>query len=280
MTAWLETWRLRVAVHHGGHLNNAPAGIIKNAMQAQLLGALCPYAAQRWAEPPCGQCMQQDACVYSQVLKPKTASGTLPAGIMLRYQGDWSLCSGAEAFVDVTAVGSARRRLPEVVDAIDHAWQAGIGRRTNRVQGAVIAVQMLPPPRVPTGDRLRVDFVTPLVLRVRRDGQRFELRWLESDPFMDALRMRIAGLGEQFGPPDWTVPDANEMWFSKAECRLEAAHQYSARQGRTLKAKGLVGSARLSGEIAAWRPALACAVRLGVGRLTSWGNGQVRLSAL
>lgn len=280
MTPWLQTWRLRLQVTQAGHLDKAPAGIVKNALGARVLDAVCPYANRDGIDPPCRACVQQLDCVYPNVLKPATLRGsdvTPPPGYVLRYIGEPMLAEGDEAFVDITCIGSAQVQLPEMAAWIDETWRAGVGRRTARVKANVVERIALPPPTAPRGAAVRVAFEAPLIIRTRVNGRRQVLRELDGPAFARALRQRIGALGDRYGAAPWDAPDGHDLVFEDASTRWVSETLFSARQGAVLRAEGVVGSAVLRGDFKAWGAGLALASRVGVGRLTSWGNGRVRV---
>lgn len=280
MRPWLQTWRLRLRVTDAGHLDKAPAGILKNALGARILDAVCPFANRDGVDPPCRACVQQLDCVYPKVLKPATlrrGDVTPPPGYVLRYIGEAMLAEGDEAFMDVTCVGTAQARLPEMAAWVDETWRAGVGRRTARVKAKVVERIPLPPTAAPRGDAVAVAFEAPLIIRTRVGGRRQVLRTLDGPAFARALRQRIRALGDRYGAAPWAAPDGDDLVFEDASTRWVSERQYSARQGKVLRAEGVVGSAVLRGDLKAWGCGLALASRVGVGRMTSWGNGRIRV---
>lgn len=274
----LLTWRLTVRFTQGGRFDKAPESILRNAATGTMLAAICPYAARAVADPPCRACVRQLDCVYPQVVKPAAAGApgaTAPPGYVLRYAGPHEPRAGDQAQVDLTAIGPARRALPELAAWIAEQLRVGVGPAGRRARAEVIERIALPPPQAPRGERLRIRFETPLVIRVRQRQQRRTLETIDGPAFARAIRQRVESMAIHDAPP--VVPAVDSLRFESIALEPAQRRAYSQRQGTVLRADGLCGEGVLSGDLDAWRPALAWASRLGVGRLTAWGNGRISL---
>lgn len=282
--SWLTTWRLTLEFEGAGRFDKAPESILKGAVGLAMLDTVCPYVQDDGREPPCAGCPAQLECAYPNLFKPAALEGgsaTPPPAFSLVYQGPSDPSRGDTARIDLTMVGHGRSGRDAFFQALQHALARGVGSGGHRARGRVIDIVERPPPSPPPGamDRVTVALDTPLVIREWQGESRRELQHFDGVAFTRAVRRRLDSLIAHYGHPGVDLPLVDELVVSAQDTRLDTRRAYSRRQDRALYARGLVGRVQLAGDVAPWMEALALCSRLGVGRMTSWGNGQISLEA-
>ena len=177
-----------------------------------------------------------------------------------------------------------RRSLIEIFTAaLGEMGRRGMGPGAGRVElasveAAPLALSLAVPP-API-DSVTVEFVTPTELK--GDGR------LVTEPLFPVLfarvRDRIATLQSLYGSNPFDV-DFRAMGERSCEVRTTAsdvrpveATRRSSRTGQRHSIGGFVGAASYSGPLAEFLPWLEAAVFTGVGRQTTWGKGEIRVT--
>ncbi|MBV8819796.1 MAG: CRISPR system precrRNA processing endoribonuclease RAMP protein Cas6 [Acidobacteriaceae bacterium] len=131
-------------------------------------------------------------------------------------------------------------------------------------------------------NRVRVDFVTPTELK---SGAQVVAE-PEFRVLLARVRDRLSTLTSFYGSGALPI-DFAEFGERAGRVRIEAscltpvhAERVSSRTGQKHSIGGFTGFAEYSGDLAQFIPFLEAAQYTGVGRQTTWGKGEIRLSRL
>lgn len=267
---------------------------------------------------PCEGCPLRDGCAYPMLFdgyRPAERPAPVFAGIdklavpyVLEAETvqDHAFASGDRVGVVLTLVGGANARFVYAVRAMAEAGAAGVGpararldlRRVSRLAaldaatgetvfdgGAhCVATPVVSPhfPSIP--GRLKVEFRTPLRLRIENDlvtPERFHPAHL-----IGAAIRRVSSLAALHADAPVSADYAGlrslaqMAVLSDPQLRWKEQTRYSARQGAKMQMGGIVGTSVIDlgpggAEIAPW---LALGQWVGVGKSASMGLGQYRIS--
>ena len=177
-----------------------------------------------------------------------------------------------------------RRPLAELFTAaLAEMGRRGIGADSGRAEitaAEPTAYALLLAPPAAAIDACSVDFLTPTELK--------SANGLAREPFFPVLfarvRDRIATLQSLYGdqPFDFDYRAMGEraaaVRMSASDIRLVEATRRSSHTGQRHPIGGFVGSASYAGPLTEFVPWLQAAVFTGVGRQTTWGKGEVRIT--
>lgn len=273
-TGWATTTRLTFEVTRGGVFGKAPEAAIRAAMGRALAERVCPYAAADTL--PCAQCLMQAECPFPRVFKPvaRASAPSAPAPYVLSYHGPDPLWSGGAFCLDLTVVGRQRPSEGELQRALVDAFTGGVGRDGARIQARLIGAQTLAPLSLPTTERLEVICRTPIA--AKRNALR--AGWSD-DTFQALIADRLGALTRAYGRDGCPEPPGTALRTAHPQLEIVARHGFSARQARGIQARGWIGRFELVGW-QAWRDVLPVIARIGVGRHTAWGNGQLHFEGI
>ncbi|MCB0194569.1 MAG: CRISPR system precrRNA processing endoribonuclease RAMP protein Cas6 [Anaerolineae bacterium] len=133
-----------------------------------------------------------------------------------------------------------------------------------------------------SGDRLRLNFVTPTRLKHRG-------RWIEDGPPFEVLVKTLLGrvsslsyfhCGQLFEADFRGLIDrAATVAIEASDTRWQDWSRFSGRQKRRIEMGGLAGCVTYAGDVAPYLPLLALGQFIHVGKGTVFGNGQYRINA-
>lgn len=175
--------------------------------------------------------------------------------------------------------GLGKDRIPfRITRIIQPAFQSEIYRQEEncirKVQKEVI------PNSVSSGERVQVDFLTPVRLRVH--GQ--EPSSLRFEDLIRAVIRRFSILTHFYGTPyeengfDLSALCAVRTVFE--QIRTVEFRRFSGRQKRSVEMSGLLGTLVFEGELEPFLPWLAVAQVIGVGKATSFGFGRIHITSI
>lgn len=205
-------------------------------------------------------------------------------------------------------VADAVHDLPGILRAWQHAGRLGLGKQgvPFRLSGVWVeqqpgsnaweridihksaawqhdTVETIPLPPLP--ERIRMQLQTPL--RIKRQGRLVRPEALALPVLLGALRMRMRDLLNFYGPgdADAVLPDLRKVkeQYRFTESRLEWLDEkrYSNRQKAGMRMGGIVGEIEFGLEgIEDWWQWLVAGQWLHIGKLTSMGLGQYRVTSL
>lgn len=167
-------------------------------------------------------------------------------------------------------------------------------RRRILSQMGVPAADSAIPPADPTRPRLKLQFLTPLLLKsgsgLNPDGTRIPAREVRDRPpfgvIIRRLRDRLSSLSTFFGE-GWSCPDfaawgtlADEVTIVQSRTQWLTRQRHSTRTGHAHELSGLIGNTVYEFPDQATFDALTPLVKLGevihVGKHALWGNGAMR----
>ena len=157
----------------------------------------------------------------------------------------------------------------------------GPGRARIELKGAdqLATVELPLLHRSETVERLKIVFLTPTELKSA--GQ--AVHEPSFDVLLSRARDRIGSLCflYQGGPPPLDFAGlglrAREVRMENVSLREEQVERKSSRTGMRHRIGGFVGRAEYTGELGEFLPVLRAAEWTGVGRMTVWGNGQIKV---
>ena len=175
---------------------------------------------------------------------------------------------------------------PNAIEAVTEAL-GRLATSTLRLRATLIEARPLPvvelPLTAPTHPvtAIRVEFLTPTELKAEGKA----LRRPDFPVLFNRARDRISTLCTlyQQGAPDIDYAPIGEraqaVVTTKFTLRQIEVARTSRRTGRTHSIGGFTGEADYAGDLAEFLPWLEAAQWTGVGRLTPWGNGWIRVVA-
>lgn len=278
---------------------------------SMLRGAL-GHALQRRAPLPhdTGQpCALRDRCIYCQVFAtpplpdhPLQAFSRMPpAYVMEPPEGGRRLQPGQHWTFSLVLIGRGLDHAGEVVQALAHALQRGLGPRHS--VGRLLAVQdeagqrlweagatgfrlavapEQPAPVRVSSDSLTLDFTTPL--RLQLQGRPASRERLTARALLIALARRWqlladTHLGRSAPQLDFTaLSTAAEAVEVSARCmNWQDWSRYSSRQRQRMTLGGLMGPLNLRGPLEPFQELLHLGQWLHVGKETAFGLGRYQL---
>jgi hypothetical protein len=137
--------------------------------------------------------------------------------------------------------------------------------------------QLVVPPSPPALAGLTLRFRTPL--RLQKNGQALPPAKLTPATLLMNAAKRVALLAELYGNgvPDWDFKSLTETAATvtgEKDLHWQDWSRYSSRQNQAMQLGGVLGTWRLSGDLAAFFPALFLGQWLGIGKETVFGLGR------
>ncbi|MDR0578105.1 MAG: CRISPR system precrRNA processing endoribonuclease RAMP protein Cas6 [Candidatus Accumulibacter sp.] len=287
-----------------------PASMVRGAFGHALRRLSC-MTRQR----ECGDCPLSRTCPYPAIFAPpplehriqRFAQPPVPYLIAPESRGPRLLEKGEPLCFGMTLMGRALREMPLVVEAMKLAARRGLGAGGGTAELGEVALSpcaeesvaetlyrpaedkrlrdlplpvltVSPPP--PALDRLTLRFHTPL--RLQNNGHALAPAKLTAAALLTTTVKRVALLAELYGNgvPAWDFKalarQAAEIADEKS-LRWQDWSRYSSRQDQVMRLGGVLGTWRLSGNLAAFFPALFMGQWLGTGKETVFGLGRYRL---
>jgi CRISPR-associated endoribonuclease Cas6 len=183
-------------------------------------------------------------------------------------------------------------RSPEVVGAFSDVFRQlateGIGPARGRAillgtenldAGGVCSLSL--DPESTKISRLRIAFLTPTELKA--EGQLADRP--EFGILMSRVRDRISTLSALYGsgalPIDFAAFGRRAAEVNLVQCEIEQkdVSRFSSRTRQRHSIGGFTGFAQYEGDLTVFLPFLITAQYTGIGRHTTWGNGEIRVSA-
>ncbi len=232
--------------------------------------------------------------VYARMFEPRASRGPsgfadLPRPFVLRaasldgqqFGAGESFTLGANVFdPDISAIEHFRLTFEQLC-------KEGLGPSRPRIE--LLEARELPGVEVKLEEqrnpvsKIKLAFVTPTELKIGGEI----LREPRFDAVFKRARDRAAGLVALYQTPHDGRPDFRGLGGRAEAIRMTSSRlvqiepkRRSSRTGQTHSLGGFQGEAEYEGELTEFLPYLEALWWTGVGRLTVWGNGQVRLSCL
>jgi len=238
-------------------------------------------------------------CAYARMFEPRansTSSAPSPSGFADRPRpfvlraASLDGChfeTGERFSLDVNVFDQDLPALGYFREAFARLCEEGLGPGRPRIELSAAtelpAVQAGLAPGSGSVVRIKVFFLTPTELK---SGGEI-LREPRFDALLSRTRDRISGLIALYQPQASTLqPDFRGMGERACAIRTIASHieqvdyeRRSSRTGQRHSLGGFTGEAEYEGDLAEFVPWLEAARWTGVGRLTVWGNGMLRVEA-
>ncbi len=185
----------------------------------------------------------------------------------------------AYSFIEMGKEGLGKDRIPFQITRI---VQPSFGAEIYHEQGACLHKVQTEYPQnlLPACKRIRVEFVTPVRLRV--NGR--EPSTLRFENLIRAIVRRFSILTYFYGTPTENLSiDYSAVAAVTSVCSQTKPiefRRFSGRQKRPVKMSGLVGSAIYEGNLEPFLPWLSIARIIGVGKATSFGFGRIQITPL
>lgn len=185
----------------------------------------------------------------------------------------------AYSFIEMGKEGLGKDRIPFQITRI---VQPSFGAEIYHAQGACLHKVQTEYPQnlLPACKRIRVEFVTPVRLRV--NGR--EPSTLRFEDLIRAIVRRFSILTYFYGTPTENLSiDYSAVAAVTSVCSQTKPiefRRFSGRQKRPVKMSGLVGSAIYEGNLEPFLPWLSIARIIGVGKATSFGFGRIQITPL
>lgn len=259
----------------------------------------------------CDGCPVLASCPYATVFEPRPPSAghplqdfsQIPRAYVIEppQWGERTYAPGETLSFHIVLAGRVVEQLPLIVWAFHKAFQRGVGRGDGTARlarawhisgtgptsvldgpGGPIAAHeaVVPSPPVFTGTAVTLHFDAPL--RLQTNGRRATAEEFTARKLLTTLIRRVALLCEFHGAGPLAL-DFSALAAQAAavgsEKRLEWRDwtRYSSRQQQKMDLGGVVGSWRLSGELAPFLPFLHLGQWLHVGKEATFGLGAYRL---
>lgn len=274
----------------GGALRASACMTKARTCDACPLLATCPYAAVFEPRPPASGHALQD---FSQIPRPYV--------IEPPEWGERTYRPGEPLSFHLVLAGRALEQLPLVLWAFSKAFARGVGKgdgtatlaRVQHVVGDKADIILdgpgssivdhdptVPPPAARSVNAVTLHFHAPL--RLQNNGRRATADEYTPRRLLTTLVRRIALMAEFHGsgalPHDFRALAAHaETLASEKDLRWRDWTRYSSRQQQKMDLGGVVGSWRLSGDIAPHLPFLHIGQWLHVGKEAAFGLGGYRL---
>lgn len=180
----------------------------------------------------------------------------------------------ARAFAQLAHEGLGPSRGEAALTSIEHLDAAG----SISAQRSPTAIDLTPSSE--PIHRMRVRFVTPTELKAQ---QQLALR-PDFPTLFSRIRDRLSTLSDLYGPGplpiDFKAIGEAAALVSLTHCDLQHVRttRRSSRTGQVHSIGGFIGEAEYTGELTAFAPYLKAAAFAGVGRHTTWGNGEIAVT--
>lgn len=304
ITLPLARYRLEFAVETPLHLPAYAGSTLRGAFGGALRAASCMTK-----QKTCDGCPLIATCPYAIVFETRPPEGAHPLQkfshvphpyvIEPPQWGERDYLPGETLAFHIVLAGRALEQLALVVWAFVKAFQRGVGRgdgtaRLSRVVhvGAVDTVVLegidtalidhdtTVPPAPALGKAVTLCFDTPL--RLQDNGRRASAEEYTPRRLLMALVRRIALIAEFHGAGRLALDfpalaQAAERLGSEKDLHWRDWRRYSSRQQQKMDLGGVVGSWRLTGELAPFAPLLHLGQWLHVGKEATFGLGGYRL---
>jgi hypothetical protein len=241
--------------------------------------------------PGAAACPIAKDCAYAKMFEPR-AHGSGPSGFedQPRPFVLWAASLNGRRFepgegfdLEVNVFDPSNPAFEYLRLAFAQLGSEGLGPSRARIE--LIDARKLPLANVnlvPSGDeapRLRIQFLTPTELK----SGGAVLREPRFDVLLARARDRVSALCSlyQDALPDLDYPGigarARAVRMTSARVEEVEVERQSARTGQRHGIGGFVGEAEYEGRLAEFVPWLRAAEWVGVGRLTVWGNGRLKI---
>ena len=264
--------------------------------------------------PQCAGCPARADCRYGRLFDTAPASGGtwmqgidhVPHPMLLRAaSAEAGTSQGEGAALEVLLFGRpAIAEAARVAGALARAAMRGVGRARGRwrlrsvasradAQGPWRALDLndvdawridavaLQPPACPAGAAIR--FVSPV--RIQRGGRPIGPQALTFADFYASLLRRISSIAHFHESHAWQadfrglVEQARTVRFAQQRLQWHDDQRYSFRQRTSVPLGGIVGSARIEGDLRPFWPHLWAGQWVHVGKATIFGHGRFALEA-
>jgi hypothetical protein len=307
----LTRLRFAFAVETPIRLPDWPGSLLRGAFGHALRRLSCMTR-----QKDCAACPLFKTCPYPAIFAPPPLEHRIqhfrqpPAPYLIEPE-DWGarvLERGDTLRFGMTLMGRAGRELPLIVEALRQAAHRGLGktRGTAELEEAILlpptgegdaltlfrpardkrlrdlpACDLVAPPPPPALSGVTLRLRTPL--RLQENGRALPpARLTPATLLMTAVR-RAALLAELYGNgvPDWNFKALTRQAAAVTDDRKlhwQDWSRYSSRQNQAMQLGGVLGTWRLSGELAAFFPALFLGQWLGIGKETVFGLGRYEIA--
>jgi len=284
--------------------------MLRGALGHSLKNTICAVRIKQ-----CDGCLLRSHCLYARIFEFKPYEKKdgfpqvgMPHPYVLEYPSEIELFGPEKPLhFSLLLFGNFTDSLPYWIYSIQQMGEQGLGpknhqgRRANfelaRVRSGDEEIfkaedaEISPPRKVPkliwaesenSIDRLRVDLVTPL--RTKISGQL--LTELDFQKLIRICLRRIQAIQTAFEvqlEPDnagYLMVLAKEVKLVRSSINWHEQTRYSNRQQEPQQMGGIVGFLELEGELAPFYPLLKIAEVVHLGKETSFGLGQIKLSVL
>lgn len=245
---------------------------------------------QRWR--PCEGCALEQGCLFTTLFDPRHDGRVSLLGRVDRLPPPYvldvltptpcELRKGDEFRLRLAIVGRVRHHAVYLLRALEEAAARGIGPSPMRFELA--GLERLEPPSAPTStlERLRVELLTPLRMRV--DGRLLGPERFEPRLFLLALFRRLSLLAACWGEPSRPLPlEPVRDRLARLRAMVGEMHwveqqRRSLRQHTRMRMGGLLGHFLLHLEPEdPLLPLLLAGEQLHLGKATTMGLGRYRL---
>jgi hypothetical protein len=263
----------------------------------------------------CAACPLFNTCPYPAIFAPPPLEHRIqyfrqppaPYLIELEDRGARVLERGGTLRLGMTLLGRAERETALIVEALEYAARRGLGASGGTAEldevrclplakdgkamtlyrpaqdtrlRDVARCQLAAPSPPPTLAGLTLRFRTPL--RLQKNGRALPPAKLTPAVLLSSIVKRVALLAELYGNgvPDWDFKSLAETAATitdERDLRWLDWSRYSSRQNQAMQLGGVIGTWRLSGDLADFFPALFCGQWLGAGKETVFGLGRYEL---
>lgn len=263
----------------------------------------------------CAACPLFNTCPYPAIFAPPPLEHRIqhfrqppaPYLIELEDRGARVLERGGTLRLGMTLLGRAEREAALIVEALEYAARRGLGASGGTAEldevrclplakdgkamtlyrpaqdtrlRDVTRCQLAAPSPPPTLAGLTLRFRTPL--RLQKNGRALPPVKLMPAVLLLSIVKRVALLAELYGNgvPDWDLKSLSETAATitdERDLRWMDWSRYSSRQNQAMRLGGVIGTWRLSGDLAGFFPALFCGQWLGAGKETVFGLGRYEL---
>ncbi len=265
----------------------------------------------------CETCLLFAKCVYAQFFETQKsdASATLrmaappkPYVLQVPLTRQREFEAGQTLTFSILLFGQANEYLPYLVYAFKHLGELGIGKSLNGQRARFVLQEVwngetniyqtlddqlgkAECPELRFQDlqheatalsRIEVEFLTPL--RIKHENSFARERLLPFHLLVRALLRRVASLEEHFGlgEPNLDYPGlvekARQIEIEDSDLQWSDWSRYSSRQDAKMMLGGLLGRISYHGDLSAFLPLLRYGEIFHIGKQTTFGLGQYRLS--
>jgi hypothetical protein len=281
-----------------------------SALRGAFGGALRTSACMTKAKT-CDDCPLLSSCPYAVVFEPRPPSADHPLQDFNQIPrpyvveppdwGEKTYAPGETLSFHVVLAGRAVNQLPLILWAFQRSFQRGVGKSDGTASlarawhvtgdestlildgpGGSIAAHdpVIPPAPASANAAVTLHFNAPL--RLQTNGRRATADEFTPRKLLSTLIRRIALIHEFHGsgalPLDFkTLASRAEMLGSEKQLKWRDWTRYSSRQQQKMDLGGVIGSWKLTGELAPFLPFLHLGQWLHVGKEATFGLGRYRL---